>query len=719
MPYNLKNIIMRLLKVTTAIALLTLFACHTTSTEAPSETTQLTQYVNPFIGTDGTGNTYPGATTPFGMVQLSPDIGIPGWDRISGYFYPDSIITGFSHTHLSGTGAGDLYDILTMPTNSKFTKRIEANNYKPFSYFQHGTETATAGYYRVQLESYNIGVELTATPRVGVQRYTFPQDNQSDITIDLGYAINWDKPTATYLKVVDDTTIEGYRYSTGWARDQKVYFVAKLSKPFANYTLTQTTESNTTNNSKIVLHYGTTQEGETIVLKTALSMHSIAAAYQNMEAEAPHFSFDEYREQAHNLWEQQLQKIIVKGGDDDTRTIFYTMLYQTMLAPNLYSDVKAPERYDTFSLWDTFRAAHPLYTILHPQTNVQFINSFLAHYKENGTLPVWSMQGGETNMMIGYHAVPVVVDAYLKGLPIDANLAYEACKASAMSDEREIDLYKKYGYIPYDLDKSGENWSVSKSLEYAYDDWCVAQFAAALGKKEDADYFGKRAENWRNLFDTETLFFRPKNSAGKFITPFNPKEYTPYFCESNAWHYRWFVPHNVSGLVTAMGGAQAFENAIDDMFSLRVNPDEKLPIFSTGMIGQYVHGNEPSHHVAYLYNFGSLPQKAAHRAMQIMRTQYHNNPAGHCGNEDCGQMSAWYIFSALGFYPVNPADGKFYFGMPLFSEITLNLDNGKTFVIKKEKEQSAGNEVYLNHKLVKERYITYKQLMQGGELLFK
>jgi len=694
-----------------------LTACHNSSEQKELPKKQLTNYVNPFIGTDGTGNTYPGAMTPFGMVQLSPDIGIPGWDRISGYFYPDSIITGFSHTHLSGTGAGDLYDVLIMPTNSRFNERIEANNRLPFSYFSHKHETATAGYYSVDLLSYGIKAELTATPRVGVQRYTFPNDEQSKITIDLGYSINWDKPTETYLKVVDNTTLEGYRFSTGWARNQKVYFVIKLSKPFADKKFTEEKENGKSNRSKIVLRYATA-DNEAIVVKTALSMHSIAEAYKNMEVEAPHFAFDNYRETARNLWEKQLQKITVEGGNEEQKTIFYTMLYQSMLAPNLFSDVDAPKkRYDTFSLWDTFRAAHPLYTLLHRAASADFISSFLAHYRENSALPVWSMQGGETNMMIGYHAVPVIVDAYFKKIPMDIPLAYEACKQSAMVNEREIDLYKQYGYVPYDLDKSDENWSVSKTLEYAYDDWCIAQFAKALNKKEDEAYFAKRAENWRNLFDEKTTFFRPKDSKGQFIKPFNPKDYSKYFCESNAWHYRWFVPQNIEGLRDAMGGIKAFEQKLDSMFTLAVTPDEKLPIFSTGMIGQYVHGNEPSHHVAYLYHFTRHPEKVSQRVTEILNTQYKNTPDGHCGNEDCGQMSSWYVLSALGLYPLNPANSRYYLSEPLFDKATLHLENGKTFTIEKRKDSKA--KTLLNDKPLNRGYITYEEIIAGGRLEFK
>ena len=325
------------------------------------------------------------------------------------------------------------------------------------------------------------------------------------------------------------------------------------------------------------------------------------------------------------------------------------------------------------------------------------------------------MQGGETNMMIGYHAVPVIVDAYFKNIPMDVKLAYEACRASAMVDEREIDLYRQYGYIPYDLDKSGENWSVSKTLEYAYEDWCIAKFAAALGKGTDADYFARRAENWRNLFDPRTTFFRPKDSKGVFISPFNPKDYTPYFCESNAWQYRWFVPHNVSGLIEAMGGKEAFEQKLDSMFTFASTPDERLPIFSTGMIGQYAHGNEPSHHVAYLYNFTAHPEKASERVGEVLRTQYHNTPDGHCGNEDCGQMSSWYVLSALGFYPINPADSPYYIGQPLFSQATLHFDNGKTFTIRKG---NTNGQLQLNGKPLGRRYLHFKEITDGGELVY-
>ncbi len=701
------------------------------------EQLKLTNYVNPFIGTDGPGNTYPGATVPFGMVQLSPDIGIPGWDRISGYFYKDSMITGFSHMHLSGTGAGDLYDILVMPTNSKFNKRIKENNYKPFSGFSHDKEMASPGYYSVDLLDYGIKAELTATARTGIHQYTFPKDDKSQIHIDLGYALNWDSPTETYLKVVNDTTVEGFRKSTGWAKDQRVYFVIKVSKAFDSYQLFKNdslvTSSALGKNTKIILNYNTS-ENEQIVLKTGVSTANIEGAHKSLEIEAPDFNFENYKEKASEAWEQALQKIEISTSDETKKRIFYTMLYQSMLAPTILSDLngnykgandsianaKGFNRYDTFSLWDTYRAAHPLYTILHPKRTSDMVNSLLAHYNETGLLPVWSMQGNETNMMIGYHAVPVVVDAYFKGIQnFDIELAYEACKASAMDTARQIDEYMILGYVP--VDEHHENWSVSKTLEYAYDDWCIAQFAKALGKTSDYGYFIKRSENWRNVYDSQSTFMRPKLKDGSFVTAFIPKEYTTFFCESNAWQYFWSVQHNIEGLAKIIGGKALLEKKLDTMFSLNPLPGDKLPIFSTGMIGQYAHGNEPSHHVAYLYNYIEKPWKTQKLVREILETQYKNEPNGHCGNEDCGQMSAWYVFSSLGFYPVNPAQGIYSFGSPLFDGATINLENGKKFSV--EALNNSAKNIYiqtieLNGKIINRNYIAHKEILQGGKLVF-
>ena len=698
---------------------------------------KLTSFVNPFIGTDGPGNTYPGATVPFGMVQLSPDIGISGWDRISGYFYQDSIISGFSHMHLSGTGAGDLYDILVMPTNSRFSKRIETNNLKPFSSFSHEKETASPGYYSVDLLDYGIKAELTATERTGIHRYTFPKDESSQIHIDLGYALNWDSPTETHLKVIDDRTFEGYRKSSGWAKDQRVYFVIKLSKPFKNYKLfknnAETSSPVTDKNTKIILNYSTSEK-EQIVLKTGISTANIEGAYKSLEFEAPNFDFDAVKNDATNKWEQQLGKIHITIADETKKKIFYTMLYQSMLTPTLLSDhdgnykgannktmnAKGFDRYDTFSLWDTYRAAHPLYTIIHPNRVSDMMNSLLAHYKETGLLPVWSLQGNETNMMIGYHAVPVIVDAYFKGIEnFDIKLAYEACIKSATDHSRQIDTYMKLGYVP--VDEKEENWSVSKTLEYAYDDWCIAQFAKALGKSEDYNTFLKRSENWRNVYDAKSTFMRPKLTDGTFVTNFVPKEYSVYFCESNAWQYFWSVQHNIEGLTSIIGGNEKLSEKLDTMFSLNPLSEDKLPIFSTGMIGQYAHGNEPSHHVAYLYNYIGKPWKTQKLIREILETQYKNEPNGHCGNEDCGQMSSWYVFNALGFYPVNPAQGVYAFGSPIVDTALIHLENGKTFNVKALNNNSKNiyiQSVTLNGKAINRNYITHKEIMNGGVLVF-
>ncbi|RDY60866.1 GH92 family glycosyl hydrolase [Flagellimonas nanhaiensis] len=698
----------------------------------------LSSYVNPFIGTDGPGNTYPGATSPFGMVQLSPDIGIPGWDRIAGYYYKDSIITGFSHTHLTGTGAGDLYDILVMPVNNRFSERIEANNHKPFSHFDHNREGASPGYYWVDLVDFGIKAEMTATPRVGVHRYTFPKAEDSKIHVDLGYSLNWDKPTDTHIEVVNDSVIRGHRFSTGWARNQRLFFEMQFSKPFQDFSLTE----NGNADSKIVLDFET-HEGEQITLKTGLSSANVEGAAKAIAVEAKG-SFDTIRERTEKLWENELQKIIISTKNKDQKAVFYSMLYQSMLAPTLYSDVngaykmandvnglfKNPNdtiamargfnRYDTFSLWDTYRAAHPLYTIVQPERVSDMVKSLLAHYLETGILPVWSMQGSETNMMIGYHAVPVIVDAYFKGFEFDAELAYKACKQSAMVNERNIGEYMEKGYIS--VDEHHENWSVSKTLEYAYDDWCIAMFAKDLGKQEDFEYFLNRSKNWKNLYNTKNTWLQPKNSQDGFIYPFIPKEYTPYFCESNAWQYYWSVQQDIPGLIEATGGPERFTQKLDSMFSLKPVEGDKLPIFSTGMIGQYAHGNEPSHHVAYLYNYVGQPSKTQELVKKIREEQYRNEPNGHCGNEDCGQMSSWFILSALGIYPVNPAQGILDLGAPMFEEATITLPKGRSFTIKGQNlndQNKYVKAVYLNEKRLDRWFITYDEIMEGGTLVFE
>ncbi|MEO1011225.1 MAG: GH92 family glycosyl hydrolase [Bacteroidota bacterium] len=709
------------------------FACEE-HTVAPA-LEKLTTHVNPFIGTDGPGNTYPGATVPFGMVQLSPDIGIPGWDRIAGYYYQDSIISGFSHTHLTGTGAGDLYDILVMPTNSRSSKRIKENGFRPYSRFTHERESASPGYYNVDLLDFDIEAEVTATQRTGIHRYTFPKDEQTTIYIDLGYALNWDRPTDTYLKVVNDSVIQGYRKSTGWAKDQRLYFEMRFSKPFHSHTAfldsIKTTSPVQGVNTKMALHYNM-EEKEQLVIKTGLSTASIAGAKMALDTEALGFDFDRFRKKADSVWEKELRKIKIKSNDPDKKAVFYTMLYQSMLAPTLLSDSEGKykgandtlalthgfDRYDTFSLWDTFRAAHPLYTLIQKERVPDMIHSLLAHYSETGILPVWSMQGNETNMMIGYHAVPVIVDAYFKGFAFDTKLAFRACKESAMVEERQIDVYQEMGFIP--VDGHHENWSVSKTMEYAYDDWCIAMFAKDLGKEEEYAYFLERSKNWKNLYNDKRSWLQPKNTAGEFLEPFVPKEYSPYFCESNAWHYYWFVPHDIEGLIAKTGGRERFAQKLDSMFTYAPLADDKLPIFSTGMIGQYAHGNEPSHHVAYLYNYLDRPSKTQGLVRKILEEQYGNTPNGHCGNEDCGQMSSWFILSALGFYPVNPAQRVYHLGAPLFREMVLDVGESEKFKIIAENfgDGPFVERVSLNGKELQRSYITHAEVVSGGTLVF-
>lgn len=720
--------------------LLSLFFVFTACKPSISETGfDYTQYVNPFIGTDFTGNTYPGAQAPFGMVQLSPDNGLPGWDRISGYFYPDSTIAGFSHTHLSGTGAGDLYDISFMPVTLPY-KEAEA----PLgihSKFSHADESATAGYYRVLLKDYGIHVELTATERCGIQRYTFPEAKAA-VFLNLKKAMNWDFTNDSHIEVIDSVTIQGYRLSDGWARDQRVYFRTRFSKPFATMQLDTTAvmrDGKRVGTATIARFDFDTKQGEQILVNTALSGVSMEGAARNLQAEVPENDFDLYRNAARDNWNRQLSKIEVKGDDADSKVNFYTALYHSMLAPTIYSDVDGayygPDKkthraegwtnYSTFSLWDTFRAAHPLFTYTEPERVNDMVKSFLAFHEENGRLPVWNFQGGETDMMIGYHAVPVIVDAYLKGLGnFDAEKALAACVATANIDSyRGIGSYKKLGYIPFNEADgyNAENWSLSKTLEYAYDDYCIARMAEKMGRKEVADEFYKRSQNYRNLYNPVTSFMQPKDDKGGFIKEFKADAYTPHICESNGWQYFWSVQQDIDGLVDLVGGKERFAQKLDSMFTFHPAEDDELPLFSTGMIGQYAHGNEPSHHVIYLYNKVGQPAKTQQYAAKVMHELYRNTPDGLCGNEDCGQMSAWYVFSAMGFYPVDPVSGEYEIGTPLFPEMKLHLANGKTFTVLApgvSKENIYIQSVKLDGKAYDKSHITHLQIMQGSTLEF-
>ena len=729
------------MKIPFVSALLVALGMSACVSNQPTQTSiDYTQSVNPFIGTDFTGNTYPGAQAPFGMVQLSPDNGLPGWDRISGYFYPDSTIAGFSHTHLSGTGAGDLYDLIFMPVTLPY-KENPQGGLGIYSLFSHNDEEASAGYYRVKLQDYNINVELTATPRCGVQRYTFPKA-ESMVVLNLKKAMNWDFTMDSKIEVIDSCNIRGYRFSEGWARGQKVYFATRFSRPFKKMEITDAEiklRGEQVGTSNIARFYFDTEEGDQVVVTTAISGVSMEGAQNNLRTEAPHNDFDKYLAEAKDAWNKQLSTIEVVGGNADDRVNFYTALYHSMIAPTIYSDVDGkyygPDKqvhqangwtnYSTFSLWDTFRAAHPLFTYTEPARVNDMVKSFIAFFEQNGRLPVWNFWGSETDMMIGYHSVPVIVDAYLKGIgDFDAEKALEACIATANIDEyRGIGSYKKNGYIPYNVtDKyNSENWSLSRTLEYAFDDFCIAEMAKKMGKTELANEFYKRSQNYRNVYNPATNFMQPIDDKGVFQPNFNPDEYTAHICESNAWHYFWSVQHDIKGLIALSGGQDKFAAKLDSMFTYIPAGNEELPIFSTGMIGQYAHGNEPSHHVIYLYNKVRQPWKAQKYAAEVMHKLYFNAPAGLCGNEDCGQMSAWYVFSAMGFYPVNPVSGEYEIGTPLFPEMRLNLKNGKTFTVlapNVSRENIYIQSVKVNGKPYDKSYITHQQIMDGATIEF-
>lgn len=718
----------------TIFAALLMLACNT------KEQSDYASLVNPLIGTDYKGNVYPGAQAPFGMVQLSPDNGVPGWDWIAGYFYPDSTIAGFSHTHLSGTGAGDLYDISFLPVT--FPLREAEAPLGVHSLFRHDSEECEAGYYKVHLESYGIDVELTATERCGIQRYTYPTEDAT-VLLNLGKATNWDATTATHVVQTDSFTIEGYRHSNGWARGQEVYFRTRFSRPIVSMqcdsiTLVQGTEMKRTAGT-VQLNFAK-EKSHRLVAITAISGTGNEGAARNLAAEAPHNDFDRYRAKTRDYWNSRLSQIEIIGGSNDERICFYTALYRTMLAPTLYCDADGMYRgadgknhkadgwknYSTFSLWDTFRAAHPLYTYIASERIPDMINSFIAFYEEHGRLPVWNMWGSETDMMIGYHSVPVIADAYLKGTGgFDAEKALKACIATADCDSyRGIGLYKEKGYVPYDVRDpyNNDNWALSRTLEYAYDDHCIARMAEAMGNDSIAEVFYSRARNWRNVYNPGTTFMQPRNSDGEFQPEFSPDEYTQHICESNAWHYMWSVQHEIDSLI-ALLGKEKFAQKLDSMFTYTPAQNADLPIFSTGMIGQYAHGNEPSHHVIYLFNRIGELQKTQHYARKVMRELYRNTPDGLCGNEDCGQMSAWYVFSAMGFYPVDPVGGVYEVGAPLFEEVKLHLANGNTFTVLCNPEHSENGirplKAFLNGNELEGTTITHHDIMNGGVLKFK
>lgn len=698
--------------------------------------TALFNLVNPFVGTDFTGNTYPGAQVPFGMVQLSPDNGVAGWNYISGYYYPSNTIAGFSHTHLDGTGAGDLYDISFLPIT--LPARDGGGELGIHSRFSHSSEQAHAGYYSVMLSDYNIRAELTATQRCGIQRYTFPEA-QGQILLNLKKAMNWDMTEDSHVEVVDGQTIRGYRFSNGWARHQKVYFCTRFSRPWDSLSISRDSIQQTGGMAVVARFSYKTAGGEQITVSTAISGVSMEGAMLNLGKEAPNDDFDAARRAAEQQWENRLRAIEITPTDDDEASsrVFYTAMYHSMLAPTIFSDVDGRYRgpdgdiheaegwtnMSTFSLWDTFRASHPLFTLTAPDRVKDMVSSLLAFSLQNGRTPVWPMWASETDMMIGYHAVPVMVDAYLKDPgSYDADELLSVCIATAnLDDYRGIGLYKRLGYVPYDVPDpyNSDDWSLSRTLEYAYDDYCIARLAEKMGREDIMQEFDKRSQNYRNVFNPATGFMQPRDSKGQFQPSFTPDAYTPHICESNGWQYLWSVQHDVKGLMSLLGGRKRFASRLDSMFTYTPGDTSSLPIFSTGMIGQYVHGNEPSHHVIYLFNAAGEPWKTQRYVHQVMRAFYRDVPDGLCGNEDCGQMSAWLVFSAMGFYPVDPVSGRYEIGSPMFKEVKLHLQNGLTFTVRAHnasRENIYIKSVSINGRPLKTSFITHEQILSGATL---
>lgn len=692
-------------------------------------------YVNPFVGTDFHGHTYPGATVPYGMVQLSPDTRLEGWDGCSGYHYSDSLIYGFSHTHLSGTGCSDYGDILVAPYVSE---QAQFSNAEYSSAFLKKNETASAGYYSVLLSKHEIKAELTATKRVGLHKYTFKKNKNAWLTVDLAHR---DKSTETWIKVVSNSEIHGFRRSTEWASDQHLYFVMRFSTPFATaqfYSANCTPNDTTDNGFRKVsgtalvaaLNFPTIQKKQLLV-KVALSAVSAEGALQNLDAELAGWDFDNVLQNAKGAWNTELGKIEVSSTSPDLLTNFYTALYHCMIVPNIYSDVNGQYRgmdgnikqadgftpYTVFSLWDTYRAWHPLMTIIDTTRVNSYINTFLSHFRYGGRLPVWELSANETDCMIGYHSVSVIADAWQKGIRgFDSQLALRAMIHSAKLNHFGLKELKRFNFIPGDM----EHEAVSKTLEYAYDDWCIALMAKNLNDTENYQLFSKRAQAYKNIFDPKTHLMRPRLNGG-WKSNFNPTEVDQNFTEANSWQYSFYVPHDISGLIELHGGSQNFEQKLDELFTASSQLSGRNQSDITGLIGQYAHGNEPSHHMAYLYSFVGKPWKTQERVRQILDEMYKPTPAGICGNEDCGQMSAWYVLSALGFYPVCPGSTQYTIGSPIFDVAKINLENGKVFTISSENNSVQNiyiKSISLNGKPLNRCYITHNEIVAGGALHF-
>lgn len=705
------------------------------------------KYVNPFIGTGAHGHTYPGATVPFGMLQVSPDNGISKWDWCSGYHYSDSIMIGFSHLHLSGTGIGDLYDIRLMPVNKKInlTKPVKTRDDLPYkSSYSHHDETAKAGYYSVFLNNFNTKAELTSDLRTAFHRYTYQEKDLQSVIIDLGFAINWDKTIQSKITVEDKFTVSGYRYSQGWTKNQKVFFVIKFSKSISKYDLVSNgkyiDKKNNLSGEKITaqLFFNEINNNE-LNVKVGLSSVSVENAKENINTHKGKFHFDEIKEKANKTWNNNLSKIEVESTSDSLKTKFYTALYHTQIAPVTFSDLNGEFRkendsvvkakdftvYSTLSLWDTFRAEQPLLTILDPDKVSDIINSMLAYYKDKKVLPVWTLYGNETNTMTGYHSIPVIAEAYLKGIRgFDIEAAYNAMKNTMMGDERGLKYYKKFGYIPFDL----LDESVTITLEYAYDDWCVAQIAKELGKEDDYNYFLKRSNAYQYLFDEKTGFMRGKSETGDaWHEPFDPK-YSAHrvhadYTEGNAWQHSWFVLHDTKRLIEMHGGNDKFSAMLEQLFTESSEiTGENVSADISGLIGQYAHGNEPSHHIAFMFNFANKPWRTQYWVREILKTQYFTTPEGLSGNEDCGQMSAWYVFASLGLYPYNPVSGDYQIASPLFKKSTIKMSNNAIFTILADgtsKENIYIQSATLNGEPFNRTSISHKEMLQGGILHFQ
>lgn len=683
-----------------------------------------TKYVNPFIGTGGHGHTFPGAVLPFGMVQLSPDTRADdSWDGCSGYHYNDSLIYGFSHTHLSGTGCSDWADILLMP----FVSKPAMNKESYASRYSHRNEKASPGFYLVFLEREGIQAELTVTKRTGIHRYTYPMGKNAGLLIDL---LHRDRTLSCGMMQRDSVTFTGFRLSEAWARDQHLYFAMRLSKPVRQVTYASQHQpmAALTPGKRVEgawLEFGNT---ETLVVEVAISLVSEEGALNNLKAEAPHHTFESYKESANQEWEKQLGKIEVSGAQPHEFVNFYSSLYHCSIHPSLAMDVDRRYRgrdnkihvaegftnYSVFSLWDTYRALNPLLTILEPERSVDFINTFLAQYKDGGRLPVWELSANETDCMIGFHSVAVIADAWTKGLTgFDQALAYDAMKAASSYSGFGQPEFNRKGYLQVD----DEHESVSKTLEYAYDNWCIAQVARRMNKPGDVSLFTQRSQAWRNLFDPVTGFMRPRRNGG-WLEPFSPVQINNHFTEGNSWQYSFYVPQDIEGLIRAHGGKAALEKKLDELFNTTEKTSGREQADVTGLIGQYAHGNEPSHHMAYLYDYVGAPQKAIQRVRQIRSEFYSALPDGLIGNEDCGQMSAWYVFSAMGFYPVCPASGNYVIGAPLFPKMIVHLPAGKTLTITSDYDNSPTvlSELKMNGAPVRDIELSHDRLMYGGRL---